>query len=53
LPAFGVYLRAHSGISHGTGLYVVALSGDLICAMTRFENTALGSFGLPRSLPSR
>jgi RNA polymerase sigma-70 factor (ECF subfamily) len=53
LPAFGAYLRAHGGISHGTGLYVVALSGDLICAMTRFENTVLGSFGLPRSLPSR
>jgi RNA polymerase sigma-70 factor (ECF subfamily) len=53
LPAFGAYLRARSGISHGAGLYVVALSGDLICAMTRFENTVFRSFGLPRSLPSR
>jgi len=52
-PAFGTYLRAPGGISHGTGLYVLTLSGDRICAMTRFENTVLPSFGLPRSLPSR
>ncbi len=52
-PAFGAYLRAHSGIRHGTGLFVLTLSGDRICAMTRFENTVLPWFGLPRSLPSR
>jgi RNA polymerase sigma-70 factor (TIGR02960 family) len=51
-PAFGAYLRAPSGISHGIGLYVLTLTGDRICAMTRFENTVLPSFGLPRSLPS-
>jgi RNA polymerase sigma-70 factor (ECF subfamily) len=49
-PAFGAYLRAPGGISHGIGLYVLALSGERICAMTRFENTVLASFGLPRSL---
>ncbi|WP_214318174.1 sigma-70 family RNA polymerase sigma factor [Nonomuraea sediminis] len=49
-PAFGAYLRAPSGIRHGTGLYVLTLAGDRICAMTRFENTVLPSFGLPRSL---
>ena len=52
-PAFGAYLRAPSGISHGMGLYVLTLTGDGICAMTRFENSVLPSFGLPRSLPSR
>jgi RNA polymerase sigma-70 factor (TIGR02960 family) len=52
-PAFGAYLRAADGIGHGVGLLVLALSGDRICAMTRFENTVLPWFGLPRSLPSR
>jgi RNA polymerase sigma-70 factor (TIGR02960 family) len=52
-PAFGTYLRAPSGISHGTGLYVLTLTGDRICAMTRFDNSVLSSFGLPRSLPRR
>jgi len=51
-PAFGAYLRAPDGISHGIGLYVLTLTGDRICAMTRFENSVLPWFGLPRSLPS-
>jgi RNA polymerase sigma-70 factor (TIGR02960 family) len=52
-PAFGAYLRAPTGVRHGTGLYVLTLAGDKICAMTRFDNSVLPSFGLPRSLPSR
>jgi RNA polymerase sigma-70 factor (ECF subfamily) len=52
-PAFGAYLRAPNGISHGIGLYVLTLTGDRICAMTRFDNSVLASFGLPRSLPGR
>jgi RNA polymerase sigma-70 factor (ECF subfamily) len=52
-PAFGAYLRASTGMSHGTGLYVLTLAGDRIRAMTRFENSVLPSFGLPRSVPSR
>ncbi len=52
-PAFGAYLRAPTGIRYGTGLYVLTLTGDRICAMTRFENSVLPWFGLPRSLPSR
>jgi RNA polymerase sigma-70 factor (TIGR02960 family) len=52
-PAFGAYLHAPTGVSHGTGLYVLALAGDRICAMTRFENTVLPWFGLPRSLSIR
>jgi RNA polymerase sigma-70 factor (ECF subfamily) len=52
-PALGAYLRAPTGIRHGTGLFVLTLTGDRICAMTRFENSVLPWFGLPRSLPSR
>jgi RNA polymerase sigma-70 factor (ECF subfamily) len=52
-PAFGTYLRAPDGICHGVGLFVLTLTGDRICAMTRFENSVLPWFGLPRSLPSR
>jgi len=52
-PAFGAYLRPPAGVRHGTGLYVLTLSGDRICGMTRFEASVLSWFGLPRSLPSR
>lgn len=38
----------HRPTSPGTGLFVMALAGDEISAMTRFENTVLPSFGLPR-----
>ena len=51
--AFGAYLRTSTGISYGVGVYVLTISGDRISAMTRFENTVLPWFGLPRSLPSR
>ena len=52
-PAFGTYLRAPTGgIRHGTGLFVLTLTGERICAITRFENSVLPWFGLPRSLPS-
>jgi RNA polymerase sigma-70 factor (TIGR02960 family) len=52
-PAFGAYLRAPAGTRHAAGLYVLTLAGDRICGMTRFDNTVLPSFGLPRSLPNR
>jgi RNA polymerase sigma-70 factor (TIGR02960 family) len=52
-PAFGAYLRSRHGIRHGTGVLVLALSGDKISSITRFDNSVLPSFGLPRSLPSR
>jgi hypothetical protein len=52
-PAFGVYVRAFDGISHALGLIVLALTDSRICALTRFENSVLPWFGLPRSLPSR
>jgi RNA polymerase sigma-70 factor (TIGR02960 family) len=52
-PAFGLYVHSRGGLRHGTGLVVLTLAGNQICAMTRFENSVLPWFGLPRSLPSR
>ncbi|HUB08063.1 MAG TPA: RNA polymerase subunit sigma-70 [Myxococcales bacterium] len=52
-PAFGAYLRAASGVRQGVGLYVLTLTGDRICALTRFEPSVLGWFGLPPALPAR
>jgi RNA polymerase sigma-70 factor (TIGR02960 family) len=52
-PAFGAYLRVPAGIRHATGFWVLTLAGDRVCAMTRFDNSVLPWFGLPRSLPSR
>jgi RNA polymerase sigma-70 factor (ECF subfamily) len=52
-PAFGAYLRVAAGIRHATGFYVLTLAGNRICAITRFDNSVLPWFGLPRSLPSR
>jgi RNA polymerase sigma-70 factor (TIGR02960 family) len=49
-PAFGAYLRDSTGIRYGVGLYVLGLAGNRICALTRFDNSLLTSFGLPRSL---
>ena len=46
-----VYISTPDGIRHGTGLLVLTASGDRVCAMTRFENSVLPWFGLPRSLP--
>ena len=51
-PALGSYLPAPTGgVRHGTGLAVLTLTGDRICAITRFENSVLPWFGLPQSLP--
>jgi RNA polymerase sigma-70 factor (ECF subfamily) len=53
-PAYGIYLRdPRGGVRHGTGLEVVTLTGDRICAITRFDKSVLPFFGLPRSLPDR
>ena len=52
-PAFGFYVQAPGGIRHPTGFVVLTLAGHRICAMTRFENSVLPWFNLPRSLPSR
>jgi RNA polymerase sigma-70 factor (ECF subfamily) len=51
-PAFGLYVLAADGTGHATGLVVLALAGDRIRAMTRFETGVFPWFGLPRSLPA-
>ena len=50
-PAFGVYRDTPTGIQ-GVGFFVLALAGDRISAMIRFEESVLPLFGLPPSLPS-
>ncbi|MGD0065256.1 MAG: sigma-70 family RNA polymerase sigma factor [Streptosporangiaceae bacterium] len=51
-PAFGFYVRdPQAGVSHAIGLLVLTLSGSRISALTRFDNSLLPRFGLPRTLP--
>jgi len=50
-PAFGIYLRDPvTQVAHAFGLFVITLAGDRVSAITRFDNTVLPRFGLPRSL---
>ena len=52
-PAFGVYVRDdHATIAYANGLLVLTLTGGQISVLTRFDNSALPSFGLPRTLLS-
>ena len=51
-PAFGAYVRDPvAGVAHAAGLLVLTLAGDRISVITRFDNSALPRFGLPRTLP--
>jgi RNA polymerase sigma-70 factor (ECF subfamily) len=51
-PAFGVYLRDPlTKLGHANGLFVITLAGDQVSAITRFDNTVIHRFGLPRTLP--
>jgi RNA polymerase sigma-70 factor (TIGR02960 family) len=51
-PAFGLYVRDPGGrLYHAMGLLVLTLAGDEITAITRFDNSVLPRFGLPRKLP--
>jgi RNA polymerase sigma-70 factor (ECF subfamily) len=51
-PAFGVYVEDPStGVFHAQGIMVITLAGDRIRAMTRFDNSVIARFGLPRRLP--
>ena len=52
-PAFGTYLRGPDGVAQGTGMFVLTLTGERICALTRFESTVYPWFGLPEELPNR
>jgi RNA polymerase sigma-70 factor (ECF subfamily) len=52
-PAFGVYIRdPQADVVHANGLLVLTLAGDRICGLTRFDNSVLARFGLPRTLPA-
>ena len=45
------YVRdPRSGIQHANGLMVLTLAGERISTITRFDNSGLGRFGLPRTL---
>jgi RNA polymerase sigma-70 factor (ECF subfamily) len=51
-PAFGLYIEdPHARVLHANGLIVLTLAGDKICNITRFDNSVLSRFGLPRTLP--
>jgi RNA polymerase sigma-70 factor (TIGR02960 family) len=51
-PAFGLYIEdPHARVLHANGLMVLTLAGDKICAITRFDNSVLPRFCLPRTLP--
>lgn len=51
-PAFGLYLPdPHASVLHAMGVLVLTLTGNSISAITRFENSVLPFFGLPRKLP--
>jgi RNA polymerase sigma-70 factor (TIGR02960 family) len=50
-PAFGVYLRDPlTHLAHAFGLFVITISGERVSAITRFDNSVLPRFGLPRTL---
>ena len=52
-PAFGLYIRdPQAPVAHASGILVLTLAGGQISAVTGFlDNSALGIFGLPRTLP--
>ena len=52
-PAFGLYTKdPHARVLHANGLMVLTLAGHHISTLTRFDNSVLPNFGLPRTLPS-
>jgi RNA polymerase sigma-70 factor (ECF subfamily) len=51
-PAYGIYVRGPaSSLLQANGLLVLTLAGPRIAALTRFDNSVLPHFGLPRTLP--
>ena len=50
-PAFGVYvLDPATEVFHVNGMLVLTLAGDRIRTMTRFDNSLIARFGLPRRI---
>jgi RNA polymerase sigma-70 factor (ECF subfamily) len=51
-PAFGMCIHdPHARVLHANGLMVLTVAGEKVSALTRFDNSVLIRFGLPRSLP--
>ncbi len=51
-PAFGLYQHdPASDVAHIIGLLVITLAGHQVSAITRFDNSVIAQFGLPRTLP--
>lgn len=52
-PAFGLYQHDRaSEVAHIIGLLVITLAGNQVSAITRFDNSVIARFGLPRTLPT-
>ena len=52
-PSFAMYtLDPAADVWRSIGVIVLTVAGDLISNVVRFDNTVLGSFGLPRILPT-
>jgi len=50
-PAFGLYLPdPRADVLHAMGLLVLTLDGSRISAITRFDNSVLSYFRLPRTI---
>ncbi|MGH3297499.1 MAG: RNA polymerase subunit sigma-70 [Trebonia sp.] len=50
-PAFGLYVHdPRCGVLHAEGLLVLTLAARSISVITRFDNSNLARFGLPRTL---
>jgi hypothetical protein len=42
-----------SDVAHIFGVFVITLAGDKVSAITRFDNSVIPHFGLPRKLPGK
>ena len=50
-PAFGIYVHdPNADVLHANGMMVICLEGERIRSLTRFDNSNLARFGLPRTL---
>ena len=53
-PAFVLYFPdLHGQVMHAVGLLVLTLARNRVSAITRFDNSVLAHFGLPRTLSTR
>jgi hypothetical protein len=50
-PRSGCTYASRGPVGHANGLLLLTLAGSRISAMTRFDNSVLPRFSLPRTLP--